>query len=67
MKGDWGLPYLAGVPSRHRASRARLGALRDRRVGWLVRHAAKHIPFYKELLQQHNVNPRSIGGFQDLE
>ncbi|MBT8050614.1 MAG: hypothetical protein KJO70_05420 [Gammaproteobacteria bacterium] len=67
MKGDWGLPYLAGVPFRHRASRARLGALRDRRVGWLVRHTAKHIPFYKELLQQHNVNPRSIGGFQDLE
>jgi len=41
--------------------------MRDRRLKWLVRHAARTIPFYRELLERHGVDPGSVGGFGDLE
>jgi len=65
--GDWGWGYLLGMPLRARMPRARLEAMCGRRLAWLVRHAALTIPFYRELLQQHGIDPASIGGLNDLE
>jgi len=65
--GHWGLLYLLGLPFRTRMSRKRMEALRDRRLRWLVRHAAQTIGFYREILDRHGVDPESIGGFDDLE
>lgn len=41
--------------------------MRDRRLKWLVRHAARTMPFYRELLKRHKVDPESVGGFVDLQ
>lgn len=65
--GHWGLFYLLGIPFRTRISKKRMNVLRDRRLRWLVRHAARSMPFYRELLEHHGVDPGSIGGFGDLE
>lgn len=65
--GDWGLLYLLGIPFRTHSSRARMNTMRDKRLAWLVRHAAQTMPFYRALLDDHGVDPDSIGGFSDLE
>ena len=65
--GDWGLRYLLGMPFRARMPRFRLEAICDRRLAWLVRHAALTIPFYRELLEQHGTDPASIKGLSDLD
>lgn len=65
--GDWGWGYLLGIPFRTRMPRARLETMCDRRLAWLVRHAALTMPFYRELLQRHGIEPGSIGGLHDLE
>jgi len=65
--GNWGLFYLLGVPLRTRTSKKRMDAMRDRRLGWLVRHAARTMPFYRDLLAHRGVDPASISGFDDLE
>ena len=65
--GHWGILYLLGVPFRTRFNEKRMNALRDRRLRWLVRHAARTIPFYRELLQRSGVEPGSIHGFGDIE
>jgi phenylacetate-CoA ligase len=44
-----------------------MNAMRDKRLGWLVRHAAQTMPFYRDLLDDHGVDPASVGGFSDLE
>lgn len=44
-----------------------MDVLRDRRLRWLVGHAAHTMPFYRELLEQRGVEPGSIGGIGDLE
>jgi len=65
--GDWGLAWLLGVPFRTRMTRSRMEAMCGRRLAWLVRHAARTIPFYRELLHEHGIEPGSIGGLGDLE
>ncbi len=65
--GDWGLFYLLGIPFRARFSSRRMGSLRDQRLRWLIRNAARTMPFYRDLLDQDGVDPRSISGFGDLE
>lgn len=65
--GYWGLFYLLGIPFRTRTSKKRMGALRDRRLRWLVGHAARTMPFYRDLLDHCGIEPGSIGGFDDLE
>lgn len=65
--GHWGLSYLLGVPFRTRNSEERMTAMCDRRLQWLVRHAALTMPFYRELLDSHGVDPLSINGFDDIE
>lgn len=64
--GQWGLAYLLGIPFRTRMSGQRMGELQDRRLRWLVRHAARTMPFYRELLQRKGIDPSSIRGFGDL-
>jgi phenylacetate-CoA ligase len=39
---------------------------RDRKLRELVRHAYDHVPFYRQLLDEHGVRPGSIEGMQDL-
>jgi phenylacetate-CoA ligase len=41
--------------------------LRDRRLVWLIRHAAQTMPFYREMLEDHGVDPGSVSGFGDLD
>ncbi len=65
--GQWGFSWLLGIPFRTRRSKKQLDLLRDRRLSWLVRHAAQAIPFYRELLQRHGIDPGTIRGFDDLE
>jgi phenylacetate-CoA ligase len=65
--GQWGLSWLLGIPFRTRRSKKYLDLLRDRRLSWLVRHAAQTIPFYRELLRSHGIDPGMIRGFGDLE
>jgi len=65
--GYWGLFYLLGIPFRTRTSKKRMDAMRDRRLGWLVRHATRTMPFYRDLLKNSGIEPGSIGGFDDLD
>lgn len=65
--GEWGLGYLLGIPLRTWMPRARIKAMCDRRLVWLVRHATRTMPFYRELLERHDVDPASIGGMDDLQ
>ena len=61
--GHWGLFYLLGIPFRTKTSKSRMDVMRDRRLKWLVSHAARTIPFYRELLEQSGVDPGSVIGF----
>ena len=65
--GHWGLFYLLGIPFRTQTSNKRMDAMRDRRLNWLVHHAVRTMPFYRELLEHHGVDPGSVNGFRDLE
>ncbi|MCZ7596613.1 MAG: hypothetical protein M5U09_01025 [Gammaproteobacteria bacterium] len=65
--GEWGLGYLLGIPLRTWMPRAGIKAMCDRRLVWLVRHATRTMPFYRELLERHDVDPASIGGMDDLQ
>lgn len=65
--GQWGAAYLLGVPFRNRWSKQRMDSMRDRRLAWLVQHAANTMPFYRRLLAEQGVSPDSIHGFNDIE
>ena len=49
------------------APHERRAALRDARFRGLVRHAATHVPYYREQLLAAGVDPREVGGAADLE
>jgi phenylacetate-CoA ligase len=66
-RGRWGLAYLAGIPFRGRLSREGMEGMRDRRLAWLVWHAAATMPFYRFLLERRGVDPESIRGMADIE
>jgi phenylacetate-CoA ligase len=38
----------------------------DRRLRALVQYAARHVPYYQQLFREHNIDPRSIRGVDDL-
>ena len=59
--------YLLGILFHAHRSRQYLEAMRDRRLRWLVAHAAETMPFYRDLLLQHGTDPASITGFEDIE
>ena len=65
--GKWAVAYLLGVPFRNRWSKQRMDGLRDRRLAWLVRHAANTMPFYRKLLDGQGISPDAIHRFDDLE
>jgi phenylacetate-CoA ligase len=46
--------------------RARLDALRDRRVRRIVAYAARHVPFYREWFRREGIDPRHIHCAADL-
>lgn len=54
---------LTGRPG----TREELDAFRDRRLRALVRHAARHVPFYREHFARHDFDPAQVTGVRDLE
>ncbi|MGD8359085.1 MAG: hypothetical protein PVG42_13615 [Lysobacterales bacterium] len=64
--GDWGMRWLLGVPFRTGMPPAKMAALQDRRLAWLVRHAARTMPFYRDLLRSHGTDAEDIRGGGDL-
>ena len=60
------LAYLAGLPFRIRWPRDRLERFRDAHFRRRVRLAARDIPFYRELLRDHDVDPSAIRGVADI-
>jgi phenylacetate-coenzyme A ligase PaaK-like adenylate-forming protein len=57
LRGQKGVPF---------ASRERIEQLRDRRVRRLVAHAARTVPFYRDLLAREGIDPREIRTAGDL-
>lgn len=47
--------------------RARLDALRDRRIRTMVAHAARAVPYYRELFRREQIDPASIRTASDLD
>lgn len=60
------LACLAGVPFRIRWGRERLERFRDARFRRIVRLAARDIPFYRELLRVHHVDPSTVRCVADI-
>lgn len=46
--------------------RQQLEAFQNRRLRVLVRHAFKHVPFYRDLYSRNGVQPEEIRGIEDL-
>ena len=67
----WGAAVIAAyVRGQRRASflpRAELEALRDRRIRWMVRYAAKHVPYWREAFARTGVDPDTIRGAEELD
>jgi phenylacetate-CoA ligase len=61
------LAYLRGQTRAPFLDRQRLDALRDSRIRHIVRYAARHVPFYRELFTREGLDPRDIRGAQDLD
>jgi phenylacetate-CoA ligase len=49
-----------------RLERGGLRALQERKLRRLVRHAYRHVPYYRSLLDDAGVGPGDIGGLEDL-
>jgi phenylacetate-CoA ligase len=58
LRGQRAVPYLP---------RAKLEALRDRRVRDIVSYAARTVPFYRDWFEREDVDPRSIRSAADLD
>lgn len=58
LRGQLAVPYLP---------RAELDALRDRRIRALVRHAARHVPHYRDWFRRHGVAAEEIRGAAELD
>jgi len=64
------LPRLAGrtaiLAITQHWSGARLAKFQDMRLRRLVRHAAAHVPYYREMFRRIGLNPRDFRGRADL-
>ena len=64
------LPRLAGrtafLALTQQLSAARLAQFQDERLRRLVRHAAAHVPYYRELFRRIGLNPQDFRGRADL-
>lgn len=58
---------LRGQRDVPRLPRAELEALRDRRIRALVRHAARHVPHYRDWFRRHGVAAEEIRGAAELD
>jgi phenylacetate-CoA ligase len=58
LPGQRKIPYLP---------RPKLEALRDQRIRGIVAHAAKHVPYYRELFAKLGIQPRQIQTAADLD
>lgn len=46
--------------------RSRIEARRDRRIRSIVRHAAEHVPYYRDLFARLRIDPRDVRRVEDL-
>jgi phenylacetate-CoA ligase len=44
-----------------------LASWRDKRAAFLVRYAARHVPYYRELFRDHGLDPESFHSIDDLQ
>lgn len=58
--------YFAELQSYEFASRERVDALQWRRLQSIIRHAAQHVPYYRNLFQEHGIRADEIQGPQDF-
>jgi len=64
------LVVLAHVRGQRRAAflaRHRIEALRDARVRRIVAHAARTVPYYRDLFARERIDPRDIRGVRELD
>ena len=59
--------HLAGSRRVPTLPRAKLDALRDSRIRQIVRYAARHVPYYRQLFRDLGVDPRGIRGARELD
>jgi phenylacetate-CoA ligase len=60
------LAHLADLEASQWLSPDALRARQDERVRELVRHAARRVPYYREVFRAHGVDPESVRGTADL-
>ncbi len=67
----YGTAYVAANALRQRRvpylPEEQLRGLRDRRVRWIVRHAAETVPYYRDLFRERGIDPANIRTAEDLE
>jgi phenylacetate-CoA ligase len=66
MSGHWGITRLALTPLHKRYSREHMARMQDQRLRWLVKHAERTMPFYRELLKECGLSADRITGIRDL-
>ncbi|MGB7933106.1 MAG: hypothetical protein WCH04_12930 [Gammaproteobacteria bacterium] len=59
----WHIPFQKGID---RLPVTHLHRIRDRRIRRLVGHAARHVPYYRDLFRQQGIDPRDIRTADDL-
>ena len=57
------IPFQKGID---RLPVTHLHRIRDRRIRRLVGHAARHVPYYRDLFRQQGIDPRDIRTADDL-
>jgi phenylacetate-CoA ligase len=57
---------LAELQANETKNSEKLWAMQEQRLQQIVTHAAKHVPFYRDLFAQLGVEPTAIGTLQDL-
>ena len=65
-RGEPVLAHLRDLEASQWLPAATLRARQDERVRQLVRHAARHVPHYRDAFEKNGVDPESVAGVADL-
>jgi hypothetical protein len=66
MHGETGLLVPPNEPGRLRDAMRLILADQSARPSAIVRHAARHVPHYRELFARHGLDPERVRGVEDL-
>jgi phenylacetate-CoA ligase len=66
LRGERVLAHLRDLERSQWLPRETLLARQDERVRELVRHAARHVPHYREAFRAHGADPEAVRGVADL-